>query len=297
MRSFLIGVLVILGLATAGAYSAAFIVHQNETAIVTRFGEPKRVIDEPGLNWKMPAIDLVEFFDKRILDLDTSEQEVTTRGQERLIVDAFTRYRITNALVFYQNVRNERRVKQVMGPLIESEIRRVLGTANLLDIVKDKREILMKQIAVQVNKEGKDYGIEVVDVRIKRADLHPSNLKNVFDRMKADRVRAATELRAQGKADANRIQADADRQVTVIKGEATKQSDQIRGDGEGERNRIFAEAFNKDREFFTFYRSMQAYEQSMKAGDTRMLLSPDSEFFRYFQNPSGAPMAGAQPKR
>ena len=297
MKSFLSGLLVLLGLAAAATYSAAFIVHQNETAIVTRFGEPKRVIDEPGLHWKMPVIDLAEYFDKRILDLDTSAQEVTTRGQERLIVDAFTRYRITNALEFYKNVRDERRVKQVMGPLIESEIRRVLGTANLLDIVKDKREILMKQIANQVNKEGKDYGIQVVDVRIKRADLHQSNLKNVFDRMKADRVRAATELRAQGKADANRIQADADRQVTIIKGEATKQSDLIRGEGEGERNRIFAEAFNRDREFFAFYRSMQAYEQSMKAGDTRMLLSPDSDFFRFFQNPSGAPPAAAQPKR
>jgi modulator of FtsH protease HflC len=297
MKSFLAGLLVLLGLAALATYSAAFIVHQNETAIVTRFGEPKRVIDEPGLNWKMPVIDLVEFFDKRILDLDTSEQEVTTRGQERLIVDAFTRYKIVDALEFYKNVRNERRVKQVMGPLIESEIRRVLGTANLLDIVKDKRELLMKQIAQQVNKEGKDYGIQVVDVRIKRADLHQSNLKNVFDRMKADRVRAATELRAQGKADANRIQADADRQVTIIKGEATKQSDLIRGEGEGERNRIFAEAFSRDREFFSFYRSMQAYEQSMKAGDTRMLLSPDSDFFRFFQNPSGMPSATAQPKR
>ena len=297
MKSFLSGLLVLLGLAAAATYSAAFIVHQNETAIVTRFGEPKRVIDEPGLHWKMPVIDLAEYFDKRILDLDTSAQEVTTRGQERVIVDAFTRYRIINALEFYKNVRDERRVKQVMGPLIESEIRRVLGTANLLDIVKDKREVLMKQIANQVNQEGKDYGIQVVDVRIKRADLHQSNLKNVFDRMKADRVRAATELRAQGKADANRIQADADRQVTIIKGEATKQSDLIRGEGEGERNRIFAEAFNRDREFFSFYRSMQAYEQSMKAGDTRMLLSPDSDFFRFFQNPSGAPPATAQPKR
>jgi modulator of FtsH protease HflC len=297
MKSFLSGLLILLGIAAAAVYSAAFIVHQNETAIVTRFGEPKRVIDEPGLHWKMPVIDLAEYFDKRILDLDTSAQEVTTRGQERLIVDAFTRYRITNALEFYKNVRDERRVKQVMGPLIESEIRRVLGTANLLDIVKDKREILMKQIANQVNQEGKDYGIQVVDVRIKRADLHQSNLKNVFDRMKADRVRAATELRAQGEADANRKRADADRQVTIIKGEATKQSDLIRGEGEGERNRIFAEAFNRDREFFSFYRSMQAYEQSMKAGDTRMLLSPDSDFFRFFQNPSGVAPAAAQPRR
>lgn len=235
----------------------------------------------------MPFVDTVDYFDKRILDLDTTEQEVTASDQQRLIVDAYARYRITDPLKFYQNVRFEERVRQVVGPLVESEIRRVLGGATLMEVVKDKRESLMKQIADQVNKEGRDYGLEVVDVRIKRADLPQENLVKVFERMKQDRVREATELRAQGEAESNRVRANADREVTIIKAEATRKSDTLRGEGEGERNRIFAEAFGRDPDFFRFYRSMQAYENSIKPGDTRMLLSPDSEFFRYFQDPDG----------
>ena len=295
MRAFLAFILTILGLGALGVYSSAFIVHQNEQALVLRIGKPQQVIQQPGLYWKWPVFDTVDTFDKRILDLDTTEQEVSAADQQRLIVDAYARYRITDPLKFYQNVRYEERVRQVVGPLIESEIRRVLGSATLQEVVKDKRESLMKQIAAQVNKEGKDYGLEVVDVRIKRADLPQENLVKVFDRMKADRVREATELRAQGEAENNRIRANADREVTIVKAEATRKSDTIRGEGEGNRARIFSEAFGKDAEFFRFYRSMQAYEQSMKAGDTRMLLSPDSEFFRYFQDPMGGTPARAAP--
>lgn len=300
MRALIAFLLTILGLAALVLYSSAFIVHQNEQALVLRFGEPQTPITSPGLKWKVPFIDTVDFFDKRILDLDlnTSEKdkEVFASDQQRLIVDAYARYRIIDPLKFYQNIRNEERVPLVVGPQIQSEIRRVLGTATLMEIVKDKRESLMKQIASQVNKEGKDYGIEVVDVRIKRADLPEENLVKVYDRMKADRVREATELRAQGDAEKNRIQADADRQVTVIKAEATQKSDQIRGDGEAKRNSIFAEAFNKDPEFFAFYRSMQAYTEAIKPSETRMLLSPDSEFFRYFQDPSGKMKPAGQPQ-
>ena len=287
MRAFFAFLATILVLAALALYGSAFIVHQNEQALVLRFGNPKQVIQTPGLKWKVPLVDTVDFFDKRILDLDTSEQEVSASDQQRLKVDAYARYKITDPLKFYQNVRYEERVKDVVGPLIESEIRRVLGSATLQDVVKDKREILMKQIKDQVNKDGRDYGLEVVDVRIKRANLPQENLVKVFDRMKADRVREATELRAQGDAEKNRIQADADRQVTVIKAQATQKSDQLRGDGEANRNRIFADAFGRDPEFFNFYRSMQAYTEAIKPGDTRMLLSPDSEFFRYFQDPSG----------
>lgn len=295
MRSFIAFLLSLLVLAAVGLYASAFIVHQNKQALVLRFGNPKQVIQEPGLHWKIPFVDTVDVFDKRILDLDTSAQELNAADQQRLIVDAFARYKIIDPLKFYQNVSNEERVQQVLGPLVESEIRRVLGSATLYEIVKDKRESLMKQIAAQVNKEGRDYGVEVVDVRIKRADLPKDNLAKVFDRMKADRVREATELRAQGEAENNRIRANADRDVTVIKAEATKKSDQIRGEGEGERNRIFAEAFGRDPEFFRFYRSMQAYQQALKPGETRMLLSPDSEFFRYFEDPLGrrGPATGA----
>ena len=295
MRAFFAFIAVLIGLGALALYSSAFIVHQNEQVLVLRFGVPQPPITTPGLKWKLPFIDTVEYLDKRILDLDTTEQEVTAADQQRLIVDAYARYRITDPLKFYQNIRSEERVRSVVGPLIESEIRRVLGSTTLQDIVKDKRESMMKQIAEQVNKEGKDYGLEVVDVRIKRADLPQENLVKVFDRMKADRVREATELRAQGEAENNRIRANADREVTIIKAEATRKSDTLRGEGEGARNAIFAKAFGRDPEFFSFYRSMQAYETSLKAGDTRMLLSPDSDFFRYFQNPNGGvPATGAQ---
>ena len=287
MRAFFAFILTLLGIGALALYSSAFIVHQNEQALVLRIGKPQQVIQSPGLYWKIPVFDTVDYFDKRILDLDTTEQEVSAADQQRLIVDAYARYRITDPLKFYQNVRYEERVRQVVGPLIESEIRRVLGSATLQEVVKDKRESLMKLIAAQVNKEGRDYGLEVVDVRIKRADLPQDNLTKVFERMKADRVREATELRAQGDAESNRLRANADREVTIIKAEATRKSDTIRGEGEGARNSIFADAFGRDADFFRFYRSMQAYEQALKPGDTRMLLSPDSEFFRYFQDPLG----------
>jgi membrane protease subunit HflC len=296
MRAFFAFIVTIVVFALLGFYASAFIVHQNEQALVLRFGKTQQIVTSPGLKWKIPFIDTVEKFDKRILDLDTTEQEVTASDQQRLIVDAYARYRITDPLKFYQNVRYEDRVRDVVGPLIESEIRRVLGSATLQEIVKDKRESLMKTIAAQVNKEGRDYGLEVVDVRIKRADLPKANLVKVYDRMRADRVREATELRAQGDAEGNRVRANADKAVTIIKAEATKKSDEIRGDGEAQRSRIFADAFGQDPDFFRFYRSMQAYTTALKPEDTRMLLSPKSEFFRYFEDPNGR-VAPAAPKQ
>lgn len=296
MRAFFAFIVTIVVFALLGFYASAFIVHQNEQALVLRFGKTQQIVTSPGLKWKIPFIDTVEKFDKRILDLDTTEQEVTASDQQRLIVDAYARYRITDPLKFYQNVRYEDRVRDVVGPLIESEIRRVLGSATLQEIVKDKRESLMKTIAAQVNKEGRDYGLEVVDVRIKRADLPKANLVKVYDRMRADRVREATELRAQGDAEGNRVRANADKAVTIIKAEATKKSDEIRGDGEAQRSRIFADAFGQDPDFFRFYRSMQAYTTALKPDDTRMLLSPKSEFFRYFEDPNGR-VTPAAPKQ
>lgn len=297
MRAFFAFILAVIGLGALALYSSAFIVHQNEQALVLRFGEPLPAITTPGLKWKMPFVDTVEKFDKRILDLDTTEQEVTAADQQRLIVDAYARYRITDLLKFYQNVRYEDRVREVVGPLIESEIRRVLGSATLQEVVKDKRESLMKQIADQVNSEGRNYGLEVVDVRIKRADLPQENLVKVYDRMRADRVREATELRAQGEAEGNRVRANADKDVTIIKGTATQKSDEIRGEGEAKRSRIFADAFGQDPDFFRFYRSMQAYTAALKPGETRMLLSPDSDFFRYFEDPNGRAPAAPAPQR
>jgi membrane protease subunit HflC len=291
MRIFF-GVIVALLVAVgAAAYFSLFIVHQNEQALVLEFGKPKRVIDHPGLHWKIPVVETVDYFDKRILDLDTQSQEVTASDQKRIVVDAFARYRITDPLRFYQTVRDERVVRSRLGPIVESAIRRVLGATTFQDLVRDRREELMKRIAQQVNVEGKEFGLEVVDVRIKRADLPEQNSKNIYDRMRAERQREAAEFRAEGAASANRIRATADREATVIKAEATKKGELLRGEGDAQRTTIFAEAFGKDPDFFSFYRSMQAYEAGLKAGETRLLLSPDSEFFRYF-NSSGGDMPG-----
>jgi len=296
-------ILALLGAAAAAAYFSLFIVHQNEQALVLEFGKPKRVINQPGLHWKIPVVESVDYFDKRILDLDTQPQEVTASDQKRIVVDAFARYRITDPLRFYQSVRDANMVRSRLGPILESAIRRVLGATTFLDVVRDKREELMRRILQQVNTEGKEFGLEVVDVRIKRADLPEQNSKNIFDRMRAERQREAAEFRAEGAAAANRIRATADREATVIKAEATKKAELLRGEGDAQRNNVFAEAFGKDPDFFGFYRSMQAYETGFRAGDTRMLLSPDSEFFRYFNAPggnaapSGARPAGASPQR
>ncbi len=276
MRTFLGFLLILLGLAAAGLYASAFVVHQNEQAIVLRFGEPKIVIQQPGLKWKAPVLDTVEIFDKRILDLDTTELEVTTNDQQRLVIDAYTRYRITDPLKFYQQVHSQALVTKVMGPVVESTIRNVVNTARLSEVVKDKREAIMKQIKETVDREGKGYGVEVVDVRLKRANLHPTISKSVFARMTADRERVATELRAQGTAENNRVTANADREVTVIRAEATKASDILRGEGEGLRNKIFGDAYGQDPDFARFYRAMQACETAFKPGETRFMLSPDN---------------------
>jgi membrane protease subunit HflC len=297
MRAFLALLVILVGLAAVGVYASAFIVHQNEQALVLRFGEPKRVVKSPGLNWKYPIIDTVEIYDKRILDLDSQPQEVTASDQKRLVVDSFARYRIVDPLKFYQTLRYEDGVRSRLGPIIDSALRRVLGAATFQDLVRDKREDLMKRIAAQVNQEGEEFGLQVVDVRIKRADLPEQNSKSVFDRMRAERQREAAEFRAQGAAEANRIKATADREATVIRAEATRKGEETRGAGDAERNRIYAEAYSRDPEFFEFYRSMQAYEQGLKSTDTRLLMTPDSDFFKYFTDPSGKSQPGQPASR
>ena len=296
MRAFLALLIIVAGLAVVAIYASAYIVHQNEQALVLRFGEPKRVVTTPGLNWKMPLVDSVEIYDKRILDLDSQPQEVTASDQKRLVVDSFARYRIVDPLKFYQTLRYEEGVRSRLGPIVESALRRVLGAATFQDLVRDKREDLMKRIAAVVNEEGAEFGLEVVDVRIKRADLPEQNSKSVFDRMRAERQREAAEFRAQGTAEANRIRATADREATVIRAEATRKGEELRGGGDAERNRIYAEAYSRDPEFFEFYRSMQAYEHGLKSNDTRLLISPDSEFFKYFSDPHGKSTAPSQPQ-
>ncbi|MEO0810897.1 MAG: protease modulator HflC, partial [Pseudomonadota bacterium] len=214
-------------------------------------------------------------------------QEVIASDQKRLVVDAFARFRIKDPLEFYKTVRTENIARVRLGAFLEASLRRTLGAATFQDLVRDKRETLMKIITDQVNREATDLGIEMVDVRIRRADLPDANSEAIFRRMQTERQREAAEFRAEGAAEANRIRARADRESTIIIAEANEKSEVIRGDGDAERNNIFAEAFGKDPDFFSFYRSMQAYETGLKAKDTRLVISPNSDFFRYFGDPLG----------
>jgi membrane protease subunit HflC len=271
-----------------------FTVDQTQQALVLEFGKPKREIKDPGLHYKIPFIQNVEYFDKRILGIDTAAQEVIASDKKRLVVDAFARYRITNPLLFFQSVRDERIADSRIGAILEASLRRVLGSASFEAVVRDKRDALMRTILGQVNGEAAEFGVQIVDVRIKRVDLPEANMQAIYRRMQTERQREAAEFRAEGEGAARRIRATADRQVTVIKADATGESERLRGDGDAQRNRIYAEAFNQDPDFFDFYRSMQAYETALRSSDTRMLLSPDSEFFRYFNDATGTP-AGSKP--
>jgi modulator of FtsH protease HflC len=284
------GILVIVG------YGSLFTVHQTRQAIVVRLGDPVNVINTPGLYFKWPLIESVIYIDKRILDLENPAQEVIASDQKRLVVDAFARYRIRDPLKFYQLVGTPERANSQLSTLLNSALRRVLGEATLTHVVRDDRAALMARVREQLDHEADQFGIQVVDVRIRRADLPDQNSQAVYQRMQTERQREAAEFRAQGSQKSQEIRARADRDVTVLVAEATSRAEQLRGDGDGERNRIFAEAYNRDRDFFAFYRSMQAYETGLKPNDTRLLLKPDSDFFRYFGDPNGkGPGAAAPP--
>jgi len=282
------GIFAVVGIvALILAYSALFTVYQTRQALVVRLGEPVRVITEPGLNFKIPLIDSVIQIDKRILDLETPSQEVIASDQKRLVVDAFARYRINNPLRFYQTVSTIDGANSRLATLLISALRRVLGEATFIQLVRDERPQLTQQIREQLDREAGALGIAVVDVRIRRADLPEQNSQAVYQRMQTERQREAAEFRAQGAQRAQETRARADRDVTVLIADATSRAEQIRGEGDATRNRIFADAFTRDTDFFAFYRSMQAYEAGLRHNDTRMLLKPDSEFFRFFTDPSG----------
>jgi modulator of FtsH protease HflC len=278
------------------AYGSLFTVYQTRQALVVRLGDPVRVVTEPGLHFKVPLIDTVINIDKRILDLENPAQEVIASDQKRLVVDAFARYRIKDVLKFYQAVGSVDRANSQLSILLNSALRRVLGEATLTHVVRDERSQLMARVRDLLDTEAQPFGISIVDVRIRRADLPEQNSQAVYERMKTERQREAQEIRSQGLQRAQEIRAKADRDVTVILADAQSKGEQTRGEGDGERNRIFAEAYGRDPQFFSFYRSMQAYEAGMRPNDTRMLLKPDSEFFRYFVDPSGKPREpGANP--
>jgi membrane protease subunit HflC len=280
-------VAVILLVALILGYSSLFTVYQTHQALVVRLGEPIRPITTPGLHFKAPLIDSVITIDKRILDLEAPAQEVIASDQKRLVVDAFARYRITDPLRFYQTLGSIAGANSQLAILLNSGLRRVLGEKTMTDVVRDERSLLMTRVLEQLNRESQVYGINVVDVRIRRADLPDQNSQAVYQRMQTERQREAAEFRAQGNQRSQEIRSRADRDVTVLIAEATSKAEQTRGEGDGERNRIFAEAFGRDTDFFSFYRSMQAYEAGLRHNDTRMLLRPDSEFFRYFVDPNG----------
>ena len=281
----------LVALAVIAGYSSVFFVHQAQQALVLRLGEPRRVITEAGLQYKLPLVETVIYIDKRILDLDNPAQEIIASDQKRLVVDAFARYRIVDPLKFFQSVGTIDGANSRLATVLNSALRRVLGESTFIQVVRDERAVLMARIREQVDREAASFGIKVVDVRIRRADLPEANSQAVFQRMQTERQQEAAEIRAQGAQLAQTIRARAERDATVIVAEATQRGDQARGEGEGERNRVFAEAFGKDPDFFAFYRSMQAYEAGLKQNDTRLLLAPDSEFFRYFGDPAGKPAA------
>jgi membrane protease subunit HflC len=293
-------VAVVLLIALVVAYGTFFTVYQTRQALVVRLGKPVRVITEPGLNAKIPFVDSVITIDKRILAIESAAQEVIASSQdkanagvaqvaqagERMVVDAFARYRITDPLKFYQTVGPDGASSQ-LSILLNSALRRVLGAATLADAVRNRREALMMQMRDQLDRDAQPFGIQVVDVRIRRVDLPEQNSQAVYQRMQTERQREAAEFRAQGSQKAQEIRARADRDVTVLLAEATSQAENIRGQGDAERNRIFADAYGKDADFFSFYRTMQAYERSMQHGDTHLVLRPDSDFFRFFGDPTG----------
>ena len=266
------------------AFFSIFIVKEINQAIVLQFGDPKRIILKPGLNFKIPFIQNVVYLDKRILNLDTPPEEVIASDQKRLIVDAFARFKIIDPLKFYISVGNERVARSRLSTIINSRIRSVLGTQRLQTLLSEDRAEQMSLIQNGVNTEAEKFGIKIVDVRIKRADLPPANSDAIYRRMQTEREREAKEFRAKGAEMAVTITSTADKEVTVILADAQKKSEIMKGEGDGLRNKIFADAFGRDPEFFAFYRAMQAYETALIGGDTSLILSPDSEFFKFFGN-------------
>jgi membrane protease subunit HflC len=291
-RGILIVLAIILVAAGLAGTSALFTVSETEQALVVRFGDPRRAVTEPGLKFKVPFVDDVIFLEKRILDFDAPPEEIITSDKKRLVVDAYARFKISDPLKFYQAVNNEARARSRLGNIVNSNLRKTLGTAEFLAVLSGERAKLMREIRDSVNKEAANLGLEVVDVRIKRADLPQANSQAVFRRMQAEREREAKEYRAQGDEQSQKIRADADRQRTVLLAEARKKAETLRGEGDAVRNRVFADAYRSDPEFFAFYRSLQAYARSMTSKDTTLVLSPDSEFFRYFTNQFGVSKKG-----
>ena len=277
-------------------YSSVFVVEQIEQALVLQFGKPIRPVSDPGLHFKLPWQEVVDY-DRRILDFEPPAEEVIASDQKRLVIDTYARFRITDPLQFYQSVGNETIVRQRLNSIITGALRRVVGGIELQAVISQRRAEIMHQIRDEVNAQAKGWGIDVIDVRVKRADLPEENSQAVFDRMKSERQREAAGYRAEGARQVQAIRADADKQRTEIIADSQKQAQILRGQGDSESIRISAEAYSQDKEFFTFYRSLQAYREGLSGQGTTLVLSPDSAFFKYLQSGPPTPSAAPAPAR
>lgn len=286
MRSSFVGIVAVLGILLALlAYSGLFIVYPPQQVLVLQFGRVQSVYTKPGLYFKIPFIQNLVVIDKRILDLDMPSKEVIAADKKRLVVDAFARYKIVDPVTYYRTVGDETQANERLSTFLEASLRAVVAQASFLAIVRDKRDALMGEIRRDVDQSAKAIGIDVIDVKIRRADLPEANSQAIFRRMQTERQREAAQIRAEGEEEARRIRSRADRDATVLVAEARRDGDKIRGDGDARRNRIFAEAYGKDPQFFSFFRAMQAYENSLSNTGTTFVLSPDTKFLDYLYNP------------
>jgi membrane protease subunit HflC len=302
MRNRLVAVIAVL-LIVVGvlAWTSLFVVDQTEQALVLQLGEVRRVISEPGLQVKRPFIENVIYYDKRVLDFEPPHEEVIVADQKRLVADTYTRYRIKEPLLFYQTVGTEEGVRGRLSALVTGSLRRVLGNVTLNDVLSNKRAAIMRQIRDEVGAEAKGFGIEVVDVRLRRADLPEENSQAIYARMQSEREQQARQYRGEGAEAAQNVRANAERERTVILAEAQRDAQRVRGDGDAQAVKIYGDAFGQDKEFFSFYRSLQAYREGLNGRDTSFVLSPEGNFFRFFsgwqgQHSAPAP-SGSAPQR
>ena len=270
------------------ALSCFYTINQTEQAVLLQFDAPREIITEPGLHVKIPWVQQVEYIDKRLLNLDAPAEEVIAQDKKRMVVDAFARWRIVNPLRFYQTLTNTDIAQTRLAPILSSDVRQVLGSHDFAVVLSGERAQLMHDIRDSMNRETGQFGIEIVDVRIRHADLPPQNSAAIYARMQQERKREAFQFRAEGSEISQRVKARAEREVTVITADATRESEILRGQGDAQKTKILGDAYGQDPDFFAFYRSMQAYQESLGGSSTTMVLSPSSEFFRYFgQSPAG----------
>ncbi len=279
--------LVVGAVALIALYGSIFTVRETEQVIVMQYGNPKRIVQDAGLHFKLPVVQQAQYLDKRILNLDVHLDEVIASDQKRLVVDAFARFRIVDPLLTFQSVTDENGARRQLEIIVKSNARKVLGNQPFRNIVSGERAELMHQIRDAVNTEAVNFGIEIVDARLKRVDLPQQNEQNIYARMRTEREREAQEARSEGEEQKQRIMAQAERERTVLIAEAQRDSEILRGEGDSEAVRIFAEAFGKDEDFYEFYRSMQAYRVALGKNDTTLILSPDSQFFKFFEGSAG----------